>query len=1336
MKAVTQFLRSYPEPMPFKKKAGKEKEPNDADIQELELLEVARLVGDAWKSWGGPSLIIDFETTTDLRQAIRFGVFQLRGYDFLEIIELTKTKQATRANLDRLWHEGIIYSESECKPDEIGLMQTYAANYNMLCMTVDEFITKILYKLYSASAIRWQKIGDKSFPINQLPPLVIGHNLPFDLGRLAKTFGPANGYNYGGLSMMIRDGAPNVTIKKIGFGKHLYGTNMRNGRQSLLFLNTQQLGRAMLGASVKSNLVGLSSALGVKTIRLNGVNGELDIKETKQSVEDYNRPIDNDYILYCRADVETTWQTYIKLRELYNKHGFTTTKENGAPLRPIWAIASEASVGKAYLEQLGIKSFRQNHLMEEHGKYSARFMAGMYGGRTEVNCRLEIRRGMQADFKSQYTTIKALFNLRELDMAKKVRFIEGDGSLKDKAANFLRSITLEQLQKPETWPMLRGAALINPAGCILPVRTEYEHNLVNGETVGAKQIGVNEIVSGPRTWYLFPHIVASIIINGHIPEIFETVTIEALGEQHGLKEHPFFGDDQYMIDPREDDPCKTFIDMRTQIKGETKEGWKPKEQSLKLMASATSYGALVEFTVEERTEQTDKRTGERQPIEMCIYTPHGCITEKARKPNVSEICDSEDFGLKVERPGKWFAPWGALIPAGGQLLLAIAERLANDAGIGRGFCDTDSNLFLIPKGMSEAVFIEKVVGITKWFQPLTPYRDKENPLFALEDVNFALFRDSEGVLMRDNKGEVLLCDGKDERPLTYELPYLLAVSAKRYAIGNKYKGEWIIRKASGHGSGDITAPFYDNKYLPEHPAAPLKDGEYNSHAICKSQAPKLLLDLWRAVFGFVEKYKPNKRYKDLEDYLLDRCFDLIASMPGLDMPQMVQQSICSRDELIANKGKPWSFPFGFYNSVSRPVENWEGPNGRFNSEHVMSDKEKDTRKALLNTSFITFGGKGLKLLTLEQYQARGEGNEGLYRRDNGQFPNEMFNSDCSLKFKTTGEHLIHYFIHPEFKSVGKYGQLKRRKLVILDHVYVGKETSSIIHNVDDEAFDEEEYLNRRISPNLNVNHKLLAQFKPGDMAKSLGLPVTLFMKLFKEDALSSSQMAIIQSCIRVDDNGEASFIMPPPKPNIAKLSDRLRKRLMLLRGKLSKKQGALMELEDMANLIASNIVINPDMGIRTEQDMNKKKEQVIYRIRDLMDGKTLDPMPGFKQPHKFFEDAVARACGEHKQKARITIARENRNKPVEYERRKAKRAAKQAAIMDVSIPPVYWDSLVNGEPLIMSPSHYRYKHAIAIARKTARKMPQALMANTFKVELGKAIEEFGGWFGQDNPPPD
>jgi hypothetical protein len=145
--------------------------------------------------------------------------------------------------------------------------------------------------------------------------------------------------------------------------------------------------------------------------------------------------------------------------------------------------------------------------------------------------------------------------------------------------------------------------------------------------------------------------------------------------------------------------------------------------------------------------------------------------------------------------------------------------------------------------------------------------------------------------------------------------------------------------------------------------------------------------------------------------------------------------------------------------------------------------------------------------------------------------------------------LINYFIHPEFKSVGKYGLLKRRKLAILDHVYVGKETSSIIHNIDDEVYDEEDYLNRRVSPSLNFNWNLLTQFKHGDIATALGLPVTLYEESYAKRILSSIRLAAIQSCIRIDDNGLASFIVPPPKSNTVKLSEKLQGRLFLLRKK-------------------------------------------------------------------------------------------------------------------------------------------------------------------------------------------
>jgi hypothetical protein len=1315
--------------MPYIKKSGKpsKKKVTAADEQEREIVEVSNLVGDAWGAWGGPCLVIDFETTTDLRQAIRFGVFQLRGYDFLEIIELTKTKQATRNNLDRLWHEGIAYSETECKPQEKALMHEYAAKHNMLCMNIDDFKTKIFYKVYSAKEKRWEKNGDKSYPINQLPPLIIGHNLPFDLGRMAVRFNAAKGFNYGGLTLTVKEGCPNITIKKIGFGKHLYGTNMRDNRQSLIFLNTQQLGRALLGASVQSSLVGLAGALGLKTIKLPNIPDELNIEAVKNSA-DYEGPITEKYILYCRGDVETTWKTYLKLRELYDKHGFTKTKENGFPTRPIWAIASEASVGKAYLEQLEIQNFRQNHTMGEHAKCSALFMAGMYGGRTEVNCRLEIRRGMQADFKSQYTTINALMNMRELNTAKKVKFIEGDGSSKDKAAEFLRSITLEQLQKPETWPLLRGAAYIDPTGCILPVRTEYELDFVDekGETYteGAKQIGVNEIGSAPPTWYLFPQIVASILLTGQVPKIYKTVIFDPWGTQHGLKPHPFFGDEEVMIDGREDDPCKTFIDMRTKIKDEKKEGWGPKEQSLKLMSSATSYGALVEFTVDERVD--DKGI----PINMCIYTPHGCTTQTASKPHISDTCDSEDYGLKVERPGKWFAPWGPLIPAGGQLLLAIAERLANDAGIDRGFCDTDSSFILIPKGMPEATFIEKAIAICDWFQPLTPYNDKTSPLFALEDVNFALLRNDKREIVRDGEGKPLLCDGKKGRPLTYELPYLLAVSAKRYAIANKYNGEWLIRKASGHGSGDITAPYYDKSYLPDHPAAPFKDGEYQSRAICKSQAPKLLLDLWRFVFETVEGH--NYKDGDLETYLLDKCQEFIDKLPGLDKPQMVQQSICSRDELITHKDKPWCYPYGFYNSISKPVA--VTPNGE-PIWQMLTPEEVTNRRELCNTSLITYGGKGHEISTYEEYQSMGTGNEGLHRRDNGQFPKEIFEPRYHVRFRTTGEQLYSYFIHPEFKSVGKYGALKRRKVYILDHVYVGKETSSIVHNIEDDAFDEEDYLNRNLSKNTNINWKLLEKFKPNEIAKALGVSVTLYQKLRAKGTLAPEQLDMLRRCINVDDNGLVTFVIPPLKSTIEKLSERLRRRLNLLRKKLSKTK-AVAPWEDIANLIADNVLINPEFGIKTERDLEKRKQPVISYVRELLSGEKLGEMPGLKQPYAFFENAIKRACGEYEKQARLQMVREKKDQQKDYENRRNRRAVKRAAIDSVRIPTVFYDDPIDGREIIMPPMHRKYRHAVAVAKKRARKMPDELIAGAFKVELEKAISEFGGWFGQENPPSD
>ena len=128
--------------------------------------------------------------------------------------------------------------------------------------------------------------------------------------------------------------------------------------------------------------------------------------------------------------------------------------------------------------------------------------------------------------------------------------------------------------------------------------------------------------------------------------------------------------------------------------------------------------------------------------------------------------------------------------------------------------------------------VKEIAGPEGWFQTLNPYAGND-PVFNIEDVNYSL------------------TDKKVLEPL-----YLFAVSAKRYALANRgVDGEWIIRKASGHGLGHVTAPRYDKNALPPHPAAPInpKDGKPTEGKICRGSNPKLLCDLWRIAFGAARK---------------------------------------------------------------------------------------------------------------------------------------------------------------------------------------------------------------------------------------------------------------------------------------------------------------------------------------------------------------------------------------------------------------------------------------------------------------------------------------------------
>ena len=116
-------------------------------------------------------------------------------------------------------------------------------------------------------------------------------------------------------------------------------------------------------------------------------------------------------------------------------------------------------------------------------------------------------------------------------------------------------------------------------------------------------------------------------------------------------------------------------------------------------------------------------------------------------------------------------------------MLACAERVAADQGLGWAFCDTDSIALARPDGISREEFHNRAKRVVCWFATLNPY-DKPGSILQVEDVNY---------LPNSDFSEPLYC---------------WAISAKRYALFNlDAESHPIIRKASAHGLGHLMEPY-------------------------------------------------------------------------------------------------------------------------------------------------------------------------------------------------------------------------------------------------------------------------------------------------------------------------------------------------------------------------------------------------------------------------------------------------------------------------------------------------------------------------------------------------
>jgi hypothetical protein len=217
MKPVTQMLRAYIEPTAkYEKKPRKEKSEFEKQLDDME--EVRRALGPHAWPWFGPTLILDVETHTRVGQPLRFGVAQIRGKTYRHLMELSKRykKSVPRDVMDTLYKEVLFYEPMQCEEYEVKCMKAYADKHGLDFMTREAFVRSEFYRLYSI------KSGKKGELSETLPCMVLGQNLPFDLGALSIRSGPSRGENYGGLTLTLQEDRPSLTVKKIGFGKHFY----------------------------------------------------------------------------------------------------------------------------------------------------------------------------------------------------------------------------------------------------------------------------------------------------------------------------------------------------------------------------------------------------------------------------------------------------------------------------------------------------------------------------------------------------------------------------------------------------------------------------------------------------------------------------------------------------------------------------------------------------------------------------------------------------------------------------------------------------------------------------------------------------------------------------------------------------------------------------------------------------------------------------------------------------------------------------------------------------------------------------------------------------------
>jgi hypothetical protein len=548
------------------------------------------------------TLTFDCETTVDAAQSLRFGAYQLREDG--ELIE-----------------HGLFHAE-DIDPTDLAVLATVAKSQGLRLRTVRHFVDYVLFdQVYRQGGV------------------VIGFNLPFDLSRIALQHGSARSSMSGGFSFKLSKNTdwPRVRIKHIS-AKMAF---IRYGATPTKRTPNGQKKRGLVVPPRRGSFVDvktLASAIlsgGYSLLSLS--RDALKVEHPKFDMDEHGGPLTPEYVAYALRDVQATWECYVELTNRLKGYGLTTVEPK--------TLYSEASLGKAYLKQMGIKPWRElqpGFPPEMIGQ----ILSTYYGGRAEVNIRREKREVLYCDFLSMYPTVCTQMGLWRFVIANGVTW--RDATAETQA--FLDRLGPDDMMDKATWSGLTTLVQLCPSDDILPVRARY-----GGEN--ASNIGVNRLTSDTPLWYTLADVIAAKLLGGgKAPVILQAVRFDPDGMQTDLRPIDIAGNPDFHVEPATTDFYRRVIDLRQTVKvnrdatkGAEKARLNGEQQALKILANATSYGIFIEMIVND--------------------------LEKAEVLKGYGV-DGREFPVttkKYEEPGFFFHPLLAtLITGAARLMLALA----------------------------------------------------------------------------------------------------------------------------------------------------------------------------------------------------------------------------------------------------------------------------------------------------------------------------------------------------------------------------------------------------------------------------------------------------------------------------------------------------------------------------------------------------------------------------------------------------------------------------------------------------------------------------------------